>query len=334
MVDLSIIIPVYNVESTLLRCVDSVVSSIKEAGRSIQYEIILVEDASTDGSLRLAEMIADKQEHCHLIRHACNRGLAVARETGLRSSKGRYLAWVDSDDTVCGEWFDEIADAILTYDADIIAFDFEKRFSDGRIEGYDYGAKRFAMVESGCVNTGVWVEDVLRSMRTFAFSCTKVFRRHLLSDVGFDAPRGALEDMGAMLSIADRINKVVYIPKRLYHYYINKGSLAGTLDANRRLLHVRYAHPKILRLNLPYRCAASVSVFQLLTANLRDHFLLDNVNEEVIGESSKYMRRMLPWVLLDADINMKIKAVFFMGCFHWCHWMLKWMWTRKTEKAT
>lgn len=92
-IELTIIIPVYNVENYLEKCVNSVIPSI------ISYEVILVDDGSTDNSPALCEKLAKQNQNIKVI-HKINGGLSSARNAGLNVAKGKYVAFIDSDDWI------------------------------------------------------------------------------------------------------------------------------------------------------------------------------------------------------------------------------------------
>lgn len=92
---LSIIIPVYNVEPYINKCLDSLIHCID----SNQAEIICIDDGSTDQSGKICDVYQEKYTNIKVI-HQKNQGVAAARNTGLSHAKGEYIAWVDSDDYV------------------------------------------------------------------------------------------------------------------------------------------------------------------------------------------------------------------------------------------
>ncbi|MBR4590945.1 MAG: glycosyltransferase family 2 protein [Bacteroidaceae bacterium] len=105
---ISVIIPVYNSSSTIVRCVESVVISLDKVTND--YEIICVDDGSSDDSLHLLNEIA-LQNHRIIVIHQENAGAAVARNTGLNMAKGDYIAFNDSDD----EWLENHFEVLLYY---------------------------------------------------------------------------------------------------------------------------------------------------------------------------------------------------------------------------
>ena len=92
--ELSIVIPIYNVERTLQRCIDSVL------GQSFQdFEMILVDDGSKDNSSVMAEEIDQSDSRIRVI-HQSNQGISAARNTGKKVEKGKYITFIDSDEFI------------------------------------------------------------------------------------------------------------------------------------------------------------------------------------------------------------------------------------------
>jgi glycosyltransferase involved in cell wall biosynthesis len=110
----SVIVPVYNVESYLEKCLDSIVN---QTFRNI--EIILVDDGSTDISHQIMEVYADKDQRVTLI-HQSNKGVSAARNTGLFQAKGDYILFVDSDDYIIPETISTLYKRAIDTDAEII----------------------------------------------------------------------------------------------------------------------------------------------------------------------------------------------------------------------
>lgn len=118
--ELSIIIPVYNVEDYLHRCVDSILSQDYNS-----YEIILIDDGSTDSSGLLCDELAETQE-CIKVIHKSNGGLSSARNTGLRMAEGQYIWFIDSDDYIAEKCLDEIMTQIKSDGSEILFLSYIK----------------------------------------------------------------------------------------------------------------------------------------------------------------------------------------------------------------
>ena len=94
-IELSIIVPVYNSEKYLLKCINSILTQTYTA-----FELILVDDASTDNSGNICDTLASKDSRIQVIHHKKNRGLSISREDGFRASKGKWVSFIDNDDYI------------------------------------------------------------------------------------------------------------------------------------------------------------------------------------------------------------------------------------------
>ena len=129
---ISVIIPVYNTEKYLKRCVDSV--------REQTYgnlEIILVDDGSPDGCPQMCDAFAAEDDRIKVI-HKENAGVAAARNTGLDVATGEYLTFVDSDDYIAPEMYQSLLDVLMQTDSDIAACNTVEVFQN-RMVGNDSG---------------------------------------------------------------------------------------------------------------------------------------------------------------------------------------------------
>lgn len=105
--------PVYNVEKHLQRCIESLLKQKVD-----NYEIILVDDGSSDSSPAMCDEYAQKYAHIKVL-HKTNGGLGFARNSGIAMAEGKYIAFVDSDDAVSQDFFSELLDAARKANADI-----------------------------------------------------------------------------------------------------------------------------------------------------------------------------------------------------------------------
>lgn len=188
---ISIVIPVYNVEKYLEECLQSVLQQ-----NFNDYEIICVDDASTDNSGNILNDYEKRYDIIHVFRHTQNRGLSVARNTGLEHAVGKYIWFVDSDDMICSGSLTELYDMAEENQTDLICFkwsyDEEDRnlhvcFGQGANKIYSGRelfcilAKEEKIVESACVKfiaksflekSGIYFyEGILHEDVLFTFFC-------------------------------------------------------------------------------------------------------------------------------------------------------------------
>ena len=120
----SIILPIYNVEKYLKECVDSILKQT-----FLDYEIILVDDGSTDGSHELCDKLAETYDFIRVI-HKANGGAADSRNVGLKSAIGDYIIFIDSDDFILSEHFLEDVNNSFSENVDMVLYKYSKFFDD------------------------------------------------------------------------------------------------------------------------------------------------------------------------------------------------------------
>jgi glycosyltransferase involved in cell wall biosynthesis len=124
----SVIIPVFNTRAYLSHCLESI------AAQSLaEFEAIIVDDGSTDDSPALAEAFCRSDGRFRLLRHGVNRGLAAARNTGVRAARAAYVAQVDSDDTIAPGMLAALHGAAIEGDLDVVACGYREVDEDGRV---------------------------------------------------------------------------------------------------------------------------------------------------------------------------------------------------------
>ena len=127
--EISIIIPVYNVRNYLEQCVQSI---LRQSGMKDRYEILLIDDGSTDGSGQLCDDFKIRYPVIRVI-HQKNAGLGAARNTGIKNAAGDFLLFVDADDFICRNSLSPILTEAVTYPADLYFLNSYKYFKNGNI---------------------------------------------------------------------------------------------------------------------------------------------------------------------------------------------------------
>lgn len=167
-IKLSIIVPVYNTEKYLSECLDSLLDS-----KTNQYEIILVDDGSSDSSPALCDRYKERFDHIRVI-HQKNGGLANARNTGIRNAVGEFLTFVDSDDTVDAGYADSVLERINKKD-DIIVYAYKVEYTQTQ------QIRKKQLTEMPSVDAASAVK-VLEENGDFNMVWAKVYRTRLLQE--------------------------------------------------------------------------------------------------------------------------------------------------------
>ena len=244
----SVIVPVYNVKMYLGSCLDSIL----QQGFS-DYEIIIVDDGSTDGSSEIADSYMLSHQEVIKVIHKENQGQISARREGLKASSGQYICFVYSDDCWTKTTLVDLYDAITQNASDIVFFRWE------RIDSYGKSLKsntQWAFENSGLIEKEIVFEKLL-STTILNSLCTKCCRRELFdidTDYSqyYDLSNG--EDLIQSLPVLYNANSYYYLDKALYLYRVNTSSITHTyrkgqykaLNVTRPLL---YKYIKLLGLD-------------------------------------------------------------------------------------
>lgn len=124
MISLSVVIPVYNSESYLRRCIESVLRQLSE-----DIELIIVDDGSTDLSSNICDSYCEQHTNIHVI-HKENQGLISARKTGVKASHGKWISFVDSDDYIDDGMFRRILNIGEKYNCDLVSTGIKRDFEN------------------------------------------------------------------------------------------------------------------------------------------------------------------------------------------------------------
>ena len=217
---LSILIPVYNVAPYLRECIDSIAPQLPAKG----VEVLLLDDVSTDGSLRICEDIcAERGAAFRLIRHQANGGISVVRNALLDEAKGEYIWFVDSDDEIAPGSLARIAAILKRHAPDLLLCDYRKKDKDVR--------SFIGPENSFSTDREALVRGVFASRRMHIWS--KIARRDIWgSDLRFPAGR-CFEDMATTPLLALRAQSFYYAPESWIRYRVREGSITAMLSRTR-----------------------------------------------------------------------------------------------------
>lgn len=212
---ISVIVPVYNVEKYLTKCLDSILSQTYK-----NLEIILIDDGSTDKSGQMIDSYSKKYKNIKAL-HKRNGGLSSARNTGIKHAKGEWLVFIDSDDYIKNNFVARLFELASSNDADIATCSFES-FSD------DNSMLKKSPIWPTQALTGIEaVNDMLKNKRP-AYVCLSMFRAELFKTNHIEFPVGQeYEDMAPRIKLLYYAKKVAFTNDKLYFYLIRKSSITG-----------------------------------------------------------------------------------------------------------
>ena len=216
----TVVVPVYNVEKYLEKCVDSILAQTEP-----DFELLLVDDGSTDGSGRLCDKLAEKDGRVRVI-HQKNQGLGGARNTGIQQAQGDWLLLVDSDDWIEPQTLEKTMEAGLREEADLVMFAYRSVDEGGRIlQTY---------MENAPKDRGLPLEQQPALLLTSPSACIRLYRRELLERAGIlFPPRVWYEDMRTTPKLLAEARQVVYLDYVGYNYFSRTGSITKNQNAAR-----------------------------------------------------------------------------------------------------
>ncbi len=214
---ISVVVPVYNVENYIERCLDSILNQTYR-----DLEIILVDDGSTDNSGRICDEYEKSDSRIKVI-HRENGGLSAARNTGIKASCGEYLIFIDSDDYIHPKMLEILAGNLINNQSDIAICGFKKIYDD-EVTEYEEKPGTTISIYSGreaCLNM---YDDRLAVMTVVAWN--KLYKRSLFENIFY--PEGKIhEDEFTTYKLLYNSGRVVYFDGELYYYVQRKGSITN-----------------------------------------------------------------------------------------------------------
>lgn len=209
---LSIIVPVYNVEKYLERCIETI---LQQDFRD--FELILVDDGSPDKCGMICDEYKKKDTRIRVI-HKENGGLSSARNAGISISQGEYLAFVDSDDWITFDMYSYMIDLADKYNADIVSVSYclANKFDKKKVRGIDYdgNVKIYNREEALFHYLSVGMNSRIADFSVW----NKIYRKNLFRNITF--PEGQLyEDMATNYRIIKKISRYVRSEKVCYFYF-------------------------------------------------------------------------------------------------------------------
>lgn len=232
---LSFLIPVYNVRPYLDECVQSVLAACLDGD-----EILLVDDGSTDGSSTVCDRLAELHAATIRVVHQPNAGLSAARNAALAQARGEFVCFLDSDDVLCSETLAEARQALQSHTPDVLVCDallWRENQPDEQI--------RHSLPPGAPISGRQALMHTLRD--NFLSTCCRLYRRSFLQRQGPTLfPVGqSYEDNSIVPILMAEATQVVYLPRPLFRYRIRSGSITQTHRMSACLDHARSLGPPL-----------------------------------------------------------------------------------------
>lgn len=218
---ISIIIPVYNVEPYIERCLLSVLNQSYS-----NLEVILIDDCTPDNSISIAQEVISRypdKENIHIIKHEKNGGLSAARNTGIKAATGDYLYFLDSDDEITPDAIQKLTYyAINNSNVDVII---------GGVEVIgNYPAVKLPFADGSILSSNKDIQNSFFKNEWYVMAWNKLVKRSFVFDNSLLFYSGIYhEDLLWSFEVAQKAQSLIICTEKIYKYYIRSSSIAGSV---------------------------------------------------------------------------------------------------------
>ncbi len=323
MVKVSIIVPVYNVEAYLHKCVDSILRQTLE-----DIEILLVDDGSTDSCRDICDEYAALDSRVNVI-HKVNGGLSDARNAGLDAAGGQYIGFVDGDDCVEPEMFEALYRACEENKTRIAACDYLSQVTDS--------GKSLSRSTGKCqvMTSEVFFREVLRYGSAVGMGVwDKLYERSLFEQARFSV--GKLhEDTDIMYRLVFQTDCISYLSIPYYVHYLRPGSITdrryGKRDFDRyeanygMFRYIADNHPALIDVAAENHCISNLNI-------VRNMVRSETYDRKMYQKIRKDTRSILPAALKSDDISSRMEWEIRMVCLGYHPYKLFYRLTKRMKK--
>lgn len=224
-IKISVIVPIYNSEKYLKRCINSIINqSIKE------IEMILINDGSNDNSFKIIEEYCELDNRIRKINKK-NTGMSDTRNLGIKESKGEYVIFIDSDDWIDENMLFEMYRKAKHYNSEYIRCGYIKEFQNKKIEApLIYDSEKHLKKEQ--FKEKIYLEFI--NNYNLNSACLGLVKRSVLidNDIFFTSEYKYGEDYLFNMKLFTNLNDLVFLPNYYYHYFYNNNSATTNLEMN------------------------------------------------------------------------------------------------------
>lgn len=267
---ISVIVPIYNVEQFLSKCIQSIINQSYS-----RLEIILVDDGSTDDSPQICDEFKEKDKRIKVI-HKKNGGLSDARNVGIEVASGEYIGFVDSDDYIKEDMYEILLNLIKKYDADVsICNLYDVIDGNECIRNKENGIREYSRIDI--------LKEILLDKNIQSYAWNKLYKKELFDEIKYPIGK-KYEDIGTTFYLFEKCNKIVVTSEPEYYYLKRADSLVNNVTEStildyteiiiQRYLYIKQNIKELRKYNNYYLAKT------LITAH-NDIENLENISEEM-----------------------------------------------------
>ena len=311
---ISVIVPVYNSIKYLSECLDSILSQTFN-----DFELILVDDGSSDGSEKLCDEYTQKYPETIITIHQKNGGISSARNSGIDLAKGDFIAFVDSDDVLDNEYLEILHDNIQDKCCDLSICDYDFFYSGDYPDNEHFSEHSFPITGNNLSPEELWNVIHKKGGVRYVVVWNKLYRRSIWEELRF--PIGRInEDEFVLSKVFFSCRRISCTDRVLYHYRQHNESIMGqfrfllsikNFDALDAMRETVTNLDNIGKYNMN---RSSVKRYAYVLANVRDIMILQNITEpsciSAWNKSKRDYERCLGMVIRTKSLKTLILFVF------------------------
>lgn len=261
---ISIVVPVYNVENYIDRCISSLINQDYK-----NIEILLIDDGSNDSSGMICDSYAKKDERIKVV-HGKNEGVSAARNKGIKLAKGDWISFVDSDDWIKNNYISLMHSKAIENRVDYVTCGYY-RFSCDKVVATINGNGKYEKISSS-----KYIKKLLNVQNGYGFCHMKLIKSSIIKSIEFDTTVLVGEDALFNVNLCKKIDEVLILNEPLYYYRLNLNSVVRKYDED-YMLKYKVSMEKMLNY-IKENYSNDKGVIQTLNNYIAYHSLLVAVN--------------------------------------------------------
>lgn len=220
----SIIVPVYNVELYIEDCLNSLLNQTYS-----NYEIILINDGSTDNSIEICSKYNDQKIK---IFNQNNKGVSIARNVGISLATGQYIMFVDADDMVSEKYIENLIKSIEETNTDMVVCGYTKEKAEL------VNKKNLQEIKGEIINANTMLENMMENNLQEGYLWNKIFKKSIINDNSLEFKEGVnvWEDLYFVIEYLSKSDKIFAINEKLYYYRTREGSAVNRKETSTDLV--------------------------------------------------------------------------------------------------
>lgn len=308
---ISVIVPIYNSEQYLQRCIESILNQTHQ-----NIELLLINDGSTDNSLNICHEYEEKDKRVVLINKQ-NGGVSSARNCGLDITSGEFVTFVDSDDYIALNMYERMMDLLIEHDADIVECGRVNVSSDSSLE-YKRLKKKIVVGKDQCLASYAMLKNTTLS------NCDKIYRRSIVSEVRYSQYRYLEDHLFNIKAFSACTSKIT--TSNCYYYYCNNDNESTSrkekiIKDNDEILSAlteavntyRRIKPKLVKYAALWLCINCISQHRRYNKCINENSIIEYRNKlkNVFFLSFKDVGLFFPFFLSKKILKNYIKVLLF-----------------------